>query len=141
MVNCNPETVSTDYDTSDRLYFEPLTLEDVVEIARLEKPIGAIVQFGGQTPLKLAQGLTRAGIKILGTSVEAIDRAEDRERWSRVIDELGLLQPENGVARSTAEALAVAHRIGYPAMVRPSFVPARRALDGGYDDPHLERSA
>jgi carbamoyl-phosphate synthase large subunit len=141
MVNCNPETVSTDYDTSDRLYFEPLTLEDVVEIARVEKPIGAIVQFGGQTPLKLAQGLSRAGIEILGTSVDAIDRAEDRERWAKVIDELGLLQPENGVARSAAEALGVARRIGYPCMVRPSFVLGGRAMEVVHDDGDLERYA
>ena len=139
MVNCNPETVSTDYDTSDRLYFEPLTLEDVVEVARVEKPIGAIVQFGGQTPLKLAHGLERAGIRILGTSVEAIDRAEDRERWSRVIEELGLLQPENGVARSSGEALQVARRIGYPVMVRPSFVLGGRAMEVCHDDGDLER--
>src|SRR5437762_12340409 len=100
MVNCNPETVSTDYDTSDRLYFEPLTLEDVLEVARREKPMGAIVQFGGQTPLKLARGLEKAGIKILGTSVDAIDAAEDRELWSRVVEEVKLTQPENGIARS-----------------------------------------
>jgi carbamoyl-phosphate synthase large subunit len=134
MVNCNPETVSTDYDTSDRLYFEPLTLEDVVEIARREKPIGAIVQFGGQTPLKLAQGLLDAGIPILGTSVDAIDAAEDRERFARVVEELKLLQPENGVARSTEEALATARRIGYPVMVRPSFVLGGRAMEVVHDD-------
>ncbi|TMB04685.1 MAG: carbamoyl-phosphate synthase large subunit, partial [Deltaproteobacteria bacterium] len=134
MVNCNPETVSTDYDTSDRLYFEPLTLEDVVEIARREKPIGAIVQFGGQTPLKLAQGLLDAGIPILGTSVDAIDAAEDRERFARVVEELKLLQPENGVARSTEEALAIARRIGYPVMVRPSFVLGGRAMEVVHDD-------
>src|SRR5712664_2815409 len=134
MVNCNPETVSTDYDTSDRLYFEPLTLEDVVEIARREKPMGAIVQFGGQTPLKLAQGLLDAGIPILGTSVDAIDAAEDRERFARVVEELKLLQPENGVARSAEEALATARRIGYPVMVRPSFVLGGRAMEVVYDD-------
>ena len=139
MVNCNPETVSTDYDTSDRLYFEPLTLEDVVEIARREKPIGAIVQFGGQTPLKLARGLERAGIPILGTTVEAIDIAEDRERFARLIEELGLLQAENGMARSAAEALATARRIGYPVMVRPSFVLGGRAMEVVYDDEQLER--
>ncbi|HUC07034.1 MAG TPA: carbamoyl-phosphate synthase large subunit, partial [Solirubrobacterales bacterium] len=141
MVNCNPETVSTDYDTSDRLYFEPLTLEDVVEIARVERPMGVIVQFGGQTPLKLAHGLERAGIKILGTSVEAIDRAEDRERWAKVIVETGLLQPENGVARSSAEALETARSIGYPVMVRPSFVLGGRAMEVVYDDSDLERYA
>ncbi|HKC61922.1 MAG TPA: carbamoyl-phosphate synthase large subunit, partial [Myxococcales bacterium] len=134
MVNCNPETVSTDYDTSDRLYFEPLTLEDVVEIARREKPMGAIVQFGGQTPLKLAQGLLEAGIPILGTSVDAIDAAEDRERFAQVVEELKLLQPENGVARSTDEALATARRIGYPVMVRPSFVLGGRAMEVVHDD-------
>ncbi|HWE22957.1 MAG TPA: carbamoyl-phosphate synthase large subunit [Myxococcales bacterium] len=134
MVNCNPETVSTDYDTSDRLYFEPLTLEDVVEIARREKPMGAIVQFGGQTPLKLAQGLLDAGINILGTSVDAIDAAEDRERFARVVEDLKLLQPENGVARSTEQAVATARRIGYPVMVRPSFVLGGRAMEVVHDD-------
>jgi carbamoyl-phosphate synthase large subunit len=137
MVNCNPETVSTDYDTSDRLYFEPLTLEDVLEIARREKPMGAIVQFGGQTPLKLARGLEKAGIKILGTSVDAIDAAEDRELWSRVVEELKLSQPENGIARSLDEALATARRIGYPVMVRPSFVLGGRAMEVVYDDAQL----
>ncbi|MFL5453511.1 MAG: carbamoyl-phosphate synthase large subunit [Myxococcales bacterium] len=141
MVNCNPETVSTDYDTSDRLYFEPLTLEDVVEIARAEKPIGAIVQFGGQTPLKLAQGLLDAGIKILGTTVEAIDAAEDRARFARVVEDLRLLQPENGIARSRDEALATARRIGYPVMVRPSFVLGGRAMQVVHDDEGLSSSA
>src|SRR5438874_2305842 len=134
MVNCNPETVSTDYDTSDRLYFEPLTLEDVVEIARREKPMGAIVQFGGQTPLKLAQGLLEAGIPILGTTVDAIDAAEDRERVARVVEDLKLLQPDHGVARSTEEAVATARRIGYPVMVRPSFVLGGRAMEVVHDD-------
>jgi carbamoyl-phosphate synthase large subunit len=137
MVNCNPETVSTDYDTSDRLYFEPLTLEDVLEVARREKPIGAIVQFGGQTPLKLARGLEKAGIRILGTSVDAIDAAEDRELWSRVVEELKLAQPENGIARSLDEALTTARRIGYPVMVRPSFVLGGRAMEVVYDDAQL----
>ena len=137
MVNCNPETVSTDYDTSDRLYFEPLTLEDVLEIARREKPMGAIVQFGGQTPLKLARGLEKAGIRILGTSVDAIDAAEDRELWSRVVEKLQLAQPENGVARSTDEALSIAKKIGYPVMVRPSFVLGGRAMEVVYDDAQL----
>ncbi|HUJ27627.1 MAG TPA: carbamoyl-phosphate synthase large subunit [Myxococcales bacterium] len=137
MVNCNPETVSTDYDTSDRLYFEPLTLEDVLEVARRERPIGAIVQFGGQTPLKLARGLEKAGIRILGTSVDAIDAAEDRELFARVIDDLKLLQPENGIARSADEALATARRIGYPVMVRPSFVLGGRAMEVVYDDAQL----
>jgi carbamoyl-phosphate synthase large subunit len=138
MVNCNPETVSTDYDTSDRLYFEPLTLEDVLAIAKREKPIGAIVQFGGQTPLKLARGLEKAGIQILGTSVDAIDAAEDRELFAKVIDDLGLLQPENGIARSSAEALKTAQRIGYPVMVRPSFVLGGRAMEVVYDDAQME---
>src|SRR5438067_5784297 len=137
MVNCNPETVSTDYDTSDRLYFEPLTLEDVLEIARREKPIGAIVQFGGQTPLKLARGLEKAGIHILGTSVDAIDAAEDRELWARVVEQLHLLQAENGMARSPDEALSIARRIGYPVMVRPSFVLGGRAMEVVYDDAQL----
>jgi len=138
MVNCNPETVSTDYDTSDRLYFEPLTLEDVLEIAGREKPIGAIVQFGGQTPLKLARGLEKAGIRILGTSVDAIDAAEDRELWSKVVEALSLRQPKNGIARSPAEALATARRIGYPVMVRPSFVLGGRAMEVVYDDADLD---
>ncbi|HYS07257.1 MAG TPA: carbamoyl-phosphate synthase large subunit [Myxococcales bacterium] len=137
MVNCNPETVSTDYDTSDRLYFEPLTLEDVLAIARREKPIGAIVQFGGQTPLKLARGLEKAGIRILGTSVDAIDAAEDRELWSKVVEELKLRQPENGIARSADQALAIARRIGYPVMVRPSFVLGGRAMEVVHDDAGL----
>jgi len=137
MVNCNPETVSTDYDTSDRLYFEPLTLEDVLEIARREKPIGAIVQFGGQTPLNLARGLEKAGIRILGTSVDAIDAAEDRELWARVVEELKLRQPENGIARSPEEAFAIARRIGYPVMVRPSFVLGGRAMEVVHDDAGL----
>src|SRR5438132_4008022 len=139
MVNCNPETVSTDYDTSDRLYFEPLTIEDVLEVARREKPMGAIVQFGGQTPLKLARGLEKAGIKILGTTVDAIDAAEDRELWSRVVEKLGLAQPENGIARSPDEALATARRIGYPVMVRPSFVLGGRAMEVVYDDAGVEQ--
>src|SRR5262249_4193536 len=117
MINCNPETVSTDFDTSDRLYFEPLTLEDVLEIADREKPVGAIVQFGGQTPLRLAMALDRAGLPILGTSVDSIDRAEDRERFAELIEKLKLLQPENGAARSFAEAFKVAGRLGYPVMV------------------------
>ena len=139
MVNCNPETVSTDYDTSDRLYFEPLTLEDVLEVARREKPIGAIVQFGGQTPLKLARGLEKAGIRILGTSVDAIEAAEDRELWSRVVEEVKLHQPENGIAHSPEEALATARRIGYPVMVRPSFVLGGRAMQVIYDDAGVEQ--
>ena len=137
MVNCNPETVSTDYDTSDRLYFEPLTLEDVLEIVRVERPEGLIVQYGGQTPLKLAVPLSELGVPILGTSPDAIDRAEDRERFSKLIDKLGLRQPENGVARSPDEAFAVARRIGYPVMVRPSYVLGGRAMEVVYDDADL----
>ncbi|MDQ3265677.1 MAG: carbamoyl-phosphate synthase large subunit [Myxococcota bacterium] len=139
MVNCNPETVSTDYDTSDRLYFEPLTIEDVLEIARREKPLGAIVQFGGQTPLRLSVALEKAGLPILGTSPDAIDRAEDRERFSQLIDKLGLKQPENGVARSHPEAHKVAERIGYPVMVRPSYVLGGRAMEVVYDSVSLDR--
>jgi carbamoyl-phosphate synthase large subunit len=137
MVNCNPETVSTDYDTSDRLYFEPLTLEDVLEIVRVERPEGLIVQYGGQTPLKLAVPLHEAGVPILGTTPDAIDRAEDRERFARLIDRLGLRQPANGVARSGEEAFRVAQRIGYPVMVRPSYVLGGRAMEVVYDDADL----
>jgi len=139
MLNCNPETVSTDYDTSDRLYFEPLTIEDVLEVAEREKPIGAIVQFGGQTPLQLSVPLERAGLPILGTSPDAIDRAEDRERFSALIEKLGLRQPENGIARSPEEAHAVAERIGYPVMVRPSYVLGGRAMEVVYDGQSLSR--
>ena len=133
MVNCNPETVSTDYDTSDRLYFEPLTAEDVLEILRVEKQagelVGVIVQFGGQTPLKLAQALEDEGIPILGTSPDAIDHAEDRERFAKLVDQLGLKQPENGIAYTRDEAAAVAARIGYPVLLRPSFVLGGRAME------------
>src|SRR5262249_27474517 len=126
MVNCNPETVSTDYDTSDRLYFEPLTVEDVVEIVRVEERrgalLGVIVQFGGQTPLKLAAALEQAQVPILGTSPDAIDLAEDRERFQQLLMQLGLRQPENGTARSLEEAEAIAERIGYPVVIRPSYV-------------------
>jgi carbamoyl-phosphate synthase large subunit len=139
MVNCNPETVSTDYDTSDRLYFEPLTIEDVLEVAQREKPVGAIVQFGGQTPLRLSVALEKAGLPILGTSPDAIDRAEDRERFAQLINKLGLTQPENGVARSHEEAYRVAERIGYPVMVRPSYVLGGRAMEVVYDQTSLER--
>ncbi|HEY7954131.1 MAG TPA: carbamoyl-phosphate synthase large subunit, partial [Polyangia bacterium] len=133
MVNCNPETVSTDYDTSDRLYFEPLTREDVLEICDREKPDGVIVQFGGQTPLRLAVGLAQAGIKLLGTSADAIDRAEDRQRFGEVIDKLGLKAPPWGTARTIEEALAVANRIGLPLMVRPSYVLGGRAMEVVHD--------
>ncbi len=133
MVNCNPETVSTDYDTSDRLYFEPLTAEDVLEILRVEQQsgelVGVIVQFGGQTPLKLAQALEDAGIPILGTSPDAIDHAEDRERFAKLVDKLGLKQPDNGIAHTRDEAAAVAARIGYPVLLRPSFVLGGRAME------------
>jgi carbamoyl-phosphate synthase large subunit len=133
MINCNPETVSTDYDTSDRLYFEPLTAEDVLEILHVEQSrgelLGVIVQFGGQTPLKLAQALEDAGIPILGTSPDAIDLAEDRERFAALITKLGLLQPANGIARSREEAIAVANRIGYPVLMRPSYVLGGRAME------------
>jgi carbamoyl-phosphate synthase large subunit len=133
MVNCNPETVSTDYDTSDRLYFEPLTLEDVLEIVHIEQPEGVIVQFGGQTPLKLAMALEKAGVPIIGTSPDAIDRAEDRERFQMLLHKLGLKQPENGLARSFEEAEKVALRIGYPVVVRPSYVLGGRAMEIVYD--------
>lgn len=139
MVNCNPETVSTDYDTSDRLYFEPLTLEDVLEIVAVEKPVGVIVQFGGQTPLKLAVALEKAGVPIIGTSPDAIDRAEDRERFQEMLHKLGLLQPENGTARSFEEAELVVKRIGYPVVVRPSYVLGGRAMEIVYDDENLQR--
>ncbi|HKI50767.1 MAG TPA: carbamoyl-phosphate synthase large subunit [Geothermobacteraceae bacterium] len=133
MVNCNPETVSTDYDTSDRLYFEPLTFEDVLEIVDLEKPAGVIVQFGGQTPLKLAVALEKAGVPIIGTSPDAIDRAEDRERFQALLHKLDLKQPDNGIARSFEEAEKAAERIGYPVVVRPSYVLGGRAMEIVYD--------
>ncbi len=139
MVNCNPETVSTDYDTSDRLYFEPLTLEDVLAIWKAEKPIGAILQFGGQTPLKLAAGLAAAGVKILGTSSDAIDIAEDRERFTDFIDSCGLRQPEHGAARSRDEAHQIAGKIGFPVMVRPSYVLGGRAMEIIYDHDQLDQ--
>ncbi len=138
MVNCNPETVSTDYDTSDRLYFEPLTLEDVLEICDKEKPWGVIVQFGGQTPLKLAVPLAAAGVPIIGTSADAIDRAEDRERFGEVMNKLGLHAPQWGIARSLDEARRVAAEIGFPVMVRPSYVLGGRAMERVYDARHLE---
>ena len=137
MVNCNPETVSTDYDTSDRLYFEPLTEEDVLNIIKKEKPVGVIVQFGGQTPLKLAVPLAKAGVKILGTSPDAIDRAEDRERFRDLINKLGLKQPASGIARSADEAVSVAQEIGYPVLVRPSYVLGGRAMEIVYDEAGL----
>ncbi len=129
MVNCNPETVSTDYDTSDRLYFEPLTFEDVLEIVTVEKPVGVIVQFGGQTPLKLAVALEQAGVPIIGTSPDAIDRAEDRERFQALLHKLNLKQPDNGLARSFEEAEKIAEKVGYPVVVRPSYVLGGRAME------------
>ena len=139
MVNCNPETVSTDYDTSDRLYFEPLTKEDVLAIIEREKPEGVIVQFGGQTPLKLAIPLEKEGVTILGTSPESIDRAEDRERFMEMLDKLGLRQPPNGIARSTKEAVAIADRIGYPVLLRPSYVLGGRAMEIVHDEEGLRK--
>jgi len=139
MVNCNPETVSTDYDTSDRLYFEPLTLEDVLEIVRVEKPEGVIVQYGGQTPLKLARALEANGVPIIGTSPDSIDLAEDRERFQQLITELGLRQPPNATARSLDEALGLAEEIGYPLVVRPSYVLGGRAMEVVHDEIDLRR--
>ena len=129
MVNCNPETVSTDYDTSDRLFFEPVTLEDVLAIVDIEQPKGVIVQFGGQTPLKLARELEASGVPIIGTSPEAIDRAEDRERFQQMVTRLGLRQPANATARSLEEGLALAESIGFPLVVRPSYVLGGRAME------------
>ena len=133
MVNCNPETVSTDYDTSDRLYFEPLTFEDIMNIIEVEKPLGVIVQFGGQTPINLAVALRAAGVNILGTSSENIDIAEDRKRFKQMIDKLGLLQPNSGTVFTFAEAQKVANDIGYPVLVRPSYVLGGRAMEIVYD--------
>lgn len=137
MVNCNPETVSTDYDTSDKLYFEPLTLEDVTRILEIEKPVGVIVQFGGQTPLKLSMPLEKWGAKILGTSSDSIDRMEDRRRFATFINKLGLKQPVNGLATSVKEAMAVAARIGYPLLARPSYVLGGRAMEIIYSEKRL----
>ncbi len=139
MVNCNPETVSTDYDTSDKLYFEPLTLEDVLTIIEKEDPDGVIVQFGGQTPLKLAVPLEKAGVRIIGTSPDSIDRAEDRERFKELLEKLGLRQPDNGTARSVEEAVLIAARIKYPVIVRPSYVLGGRAMEICYDEESLRR--
>jgi carbamoyl-phosphate synthase large subunit len=139
MVNCNPETVSTDYDTSDRLYFEPVTLEDVLEIVHKEKPKGVIVQFGGQTPLKLANALKAEGVPIIGTSPEAIDRAEDRDLFKQMIERLGLLQPSNAIVRSTEEAVLQAEKVGYPLVVRPSYVLGGRAMEIVYNEKELRR--
>ena len=139
MVNCNPETVSTDYDTSDRLYFEPVTLEDVLEIVAIEKPVGVIVQYGGQTPLKLASALEAAGVPIIGTSPDSIDLAEDRERFQQMIAKLGLVQPPNRTARNAEQALALAGEIGYPLVVRPSYVLGGRAMEVVHSDADLTR--
>ncbi|WMS86351.1 carbamoyl-phosphate synthase large subunit [Pleionea litopenaei] len=139
MVNCNPETVSTDYDTSDRLYFEPVTLEDVLEIVRVEKPKGVIVHYGGQTPLKICRALEAEGVTIIGTSPDAIDRAEDRERFQRAIDKLGLRQPPNRTARTLEEGIRLADEIGYPLVVRPSYVLGGRAMEIVYGEEELRR--
>ena len=139
MVNCNPETVSTDYDTSDRLYFEPVTLEDVLEIVDKEKPVGVIVQYGGQTPLKLALDLERAGVPIVGTSPDSIDMAEDRERFQKLLHDIGLRQPPNRTARTEEAALLLAQEIGYPLVVRPSYVLGGRAMEIVHGDKDLER--
>ncbi len=139
MVNCNPETVSTDYDTSDRLYFEPLTFEDIMSIVEKEKPEGVIVQFGGQTPLKLAVPLERAGVKIIGTSPDSIDRAEDRKRFNKVVKKLKLRQPMSGTAMSYEETVKIASKLGYPLLIRPSFVLGGRAMEIVYDEQSLKR--
>lgn len=139
MVNCNPETVSTDYDTSDRLYFEPLTLEDVLHIVEREKPLGVILQFGGQTPLKLAKALEKYGVNILGTKADAIDRAEDRKRFKELVDKLNLKQPPSGTATSLEKALKIAEELGYPILVRPSYVLGGRAMEIVYDEDSLRR--
>jgi carbamoyl-phosphate synthase large subunit len=138
MVNCNPETVSTDYDTSDRLYFEPLTLEDVLAVVEEEKPDGVIVQFGGQTPLNLARDLRAAGVPIIGTSPESIDLAEDRKRFGKLLEQMGIAQPENGAAMNVQEALEIANRIGYPVLIRPSYVLGGRAMVIAYDHATLK---
>ena len=139
MINCNPETVSTDYDTSDRLYFEPVTLEDVLEICAIEKPDGVIVQYGGQTPLKICRALEQAGVPIIGTSTDAIDCAEDRERFQKLINDLGLRQPPNRTAHTEADALRLADEIGYPIVVRPSYVLGGRAMDIVHNAKELKR--
>ena len=134
MINCNPETVSTDYDTSDKLYFEPLTVEDVMNIVYVEKPLGTIVQFGGQTPLNISNSLAKAGLNILGTSPDSIDIAEDRKRFQQMLKKLKLIQPDNATATSPEEAVEVANRLGYPVVVRPSFVLGGRAMEIVYDE-------
>ncbi|MCB1772333.1 MAG: carbamoyl phosphate synthase large subunit, partial [Gammaproteobacteria bacterium] len=139
MVNCNPETVSTDYDTSARLYFEPLTLEDVLEIVHKENPKGIIVQYGGQTPLKLAEDLEAAGAPIIGTSPDSIDLAEDRERFQQLIQREGLMQPPNRTATEAEQAVLLAAEIGYPLVVRPSYVLGGRAMEIVHDEEDLRR--
>jgi carbamoyl-phosphate synthase large subunit len=139
MINCNPETVSTDYDTSDKLYFEPLTVEDVLSIYQKEKPEGVIVQFGGQTPLNIANELSRAGVKIIGTSPETIDLAEDRDRFRKMMSQLGIPMPESGMASTLGEAIQIAKRIGYPLMVRPSYVLGGRGMEVVYDEEMLKK--
>ncbi len=139
MVNSNPETVSTDYDTSDILFFEPLTIEDVLNICDAIEPDGVIVQFGGQTPLNLARGLAEAGVPIIGTSVDTIEAAEDREQFQQLIDELGLRQPPSGIARTMDEAKRAVKQIGFPALVRPSFVLGGRAMEICYDQSQFDR--
>ncbi|MDH3831036.1 MAG: carbamoyl-phosphate synthase large subunit, partial [Gammaproteobacteria bacterium] len=139
MINCNPETVSTDYDTSDRLYFEPLTLEDVLEVIHVEQPRGVIVQYGGQTPLKLSRGLEANGAPVIGTSADAIDHAEDRERFQKMVQKLGLLQPPNQIASTAEEALILAEQVGYPLVVRPSYVLGGRAMEIVYSEEDLAR--
>lgn len=138
IVNCNPETVSTDYDTSDKLYFEPLTLEDVLSIHEKEKPVGVIAQFGGQTPLNLAAELKRNGVNILGTTPETIDMAEDRDQFRAMMDKLGIPMPESGMAVTVDDALAIAQKIGYPLMVRPSYVLGGRGMEVVHDDEHMK---
>ncbi len=139
MVNSNPETVSTDYDTSDKLYFEPLTLEDVLHIYESEKPLGVILQLGGQTPLNLAKDLVRCGVRVLGTSADAIDAAEDRDKFKKLLEKINLRQPENGIAYTLAEARAAAERIGYPVVIRPSYVLGGRGMEIVYDEASLNK--
>jgi len=139
MINCNPETVSTDYDTSDKLYFEPLTVEDVLSIYANEKPEGVIVQFGGQTPLNLANELSEAGVKIIGTSPGMIDLAEDRDRFRKMMEKLEIPEPESGMASTIQEAFVIARRIDYPLMVRPSYVLGGRGMEVVHDEEMLRR--
>ena len=138
MINCNPETVSTDYDTSDRLYFEPITLESVLNIVDIEKPEGVIVQYGGQTPLKLVNDLAKFGVPVIGTSSDSIDAAEDRERFKNILKKINVLQPPNSTARNKKQALKEAEKIGYPIIVRPSYVLGGRAMEVIYDSEELK---